>query len=70
MRCPRGIELEKVHDDALRNYEESLNANRTGVTREWMQSDILDKAVGVQIAYDALTDHIAGCSICQGIPKV
>jgi hypothetical protein len=70
MRCPRGIELEKVHDDALRNYEESWNAHRTGVTREWMQSDILDKAVGVQIAYDALTDHIAGCSICQGIPKV
>jgi hypothetical protein len=70
MRCPRGIELEKVHDDALRNYEESLNANRTGATREWIQSDILDKAVGVQIAYDALTDHIAGCSICQGIPKV
>jgi hypothetical protein len=70
MRCPRGIELEKAHDDALRNYEESLNANRTGVTREWMKSDTLDKAVSVQIAYDALTDHIAGCSICQGIPKV
>jgi hypothetical protein len=70
MRCPRGIELEKAHDDALRNYEESLNANRTGVTREWMKKNILDKAVSVQIAYDALTDHIADCSICQGIPKV
>ena len=69
MRCPKGIELEKAHDDALRNYEESLKAPRTGVTREWIQSDILDKAVGVQIAYDALTDPIAGCSICQGIPK-
>jgi hypothetical protein len=69
MRCPRGIGLEKAHDDALRNYEESLNAARTGVTREWMRRDILDKAVGVQIAYDALTDHSAGCSICQGIPK-
>jgi hypothetical protein len=70
MRCPKRIELEKGHGDALRNYEESWNAIRTGVTREWMQGDILDKAVGVQIAYDALTDHIAGCSICQGIPKV
>lgn len=70
MRCPKRIELERAHDDALRNYEESLNVATTGVTREWMQIDILDKAVGVQIAYDALTDHIAGCSICQGIPKV
>jgi hypothetical protein len=70
MRCPRGIELEKAHEDALRIYEESLNVDRTGVTREWMRRDSLDKAVGVQIAYDALTDHIAGCSICQGIPKV
>jgi hypothetical protein len=69
MRCPKGIELERAHDDALRIYEESLNATRTGVSREWMQTDILDKAVGVQIAYDALTDHIAGCSICRVIPK-
>jgi hypothetical protein len=69
MRCPKGIELERAHDDALRNYEESLSATRTGVTREWMRGDILDKAVGVQIAYDALTDHIAGCSICRGTPK-
>jgi hypothetical protein len=68
MRCPKGIELEKAHDDALRIYEESLNADRTAVTREWMRMDILDKAVGVQIAYDALTDHIAGCSICH-VPK-
>ena len=70
MRCPKGIELEKAHDDALRIYEESLNAAKTGVTREWMQSDILDKAVGVQVAYDALNDHITGCSICRGVPKV
>ena len=69
MRCPKGTKLEKAHDDALRNYEESLNADRTGVTREWVRSDVLDKAEAVQIAYDALTDHIAGCSICQGIPK-
>jgi hypothetical protein len=68
MRCPKGIELEKAHGDELRNYEESLSAPRTDVTREWMQH-ILDKAVGVQIAYDALTDHISGCSICRGIPK-
>ena len=66
MRCPKGIELERVHDDALRNYEESLNANWTGVTMDWIRSDILDKAVGVQIAYDALSDHIAACSICRG----
>ena len=66
MRCPKGIELEKIHDDALRIYEESFNPARTGVTREWTRSDILDKAVAVQIAYDALTDHIAGCSICRG----
>jgi hypothetical protein len=70
MRCPRGIELENAQDDALSNYEESLNAARTGVVRELMTRAILDKAVGVQIAYDALIDHIAGCSICQGIPKV
>jgi hypothetical protein len=68
MRCPKGIELEKTHDDALRIYEESLNADRTGVTREWVRSDVLDKAEAVQIAYDALTDHFAGCSICQ-VPK-
>jgi hypothetical protein len=65
MRCPKGIELEKAHDDALRNYEESFNAAWTGVTREWMQCDVLDKAVGVQLAYEALNDHIAGCSICR-----
>jgi hypothetical protein len=68
MRCPKGIELEKAHDDALRIYEESLNADRTGVTREWVRSDVLDKAEAVQIAYDALIDHIAGCSICH-VPK-
>jgi hypothetical protein len=66
MACPERIELDKAHDNALRNHEMSLNAARTGVTREQMKEDTLDKAIAVQNAYDALTGHIKGCPICEG----
>jgi hypothetical protein len=65
MICPEKIDFETVHNNALRDHEESLNAARNGVTREHMQRDTVDKAVAVQNAYDALTGHIKGCPICQ-----
>jgi hypothetical protein len=66
MACPERTELETAHNDALRIHEQSLNTARTGVTRDQMQGDTLDKAVAVQNAYDALTGHIKGCPICEG----
>jgi hypothetical protein len=66
MACPERIELEKAHDNALRNHENSLKAARIGVTSEQMQNHTVDKAVAVQNAFDALTGHIKGCPICEG----
>jgi hypothetical protein len=67
MLCPERIELEKAHESARRDHEESLNAPRTGVTREQMRRDTVDEAVAVQSAHDALTGHIKGCPICADI---
>ena len=66
MACPERIEVDNVHDSALRNHEQSLNATRTVVTTGQMQKDTVDKAVAVQNAYDALTGHIQGCPMCEG----
>jgi hypothetical protein len=66
MACPERFELDKAHDNALRNRKESLNAASTGAAREQTSGDILERAVAVQNAYDALTGHIKGCPICEG----
>lgn len=65
MTCAEKIDLETTHNNALRDHKESLNAARTGVTREQTQKDTVEKAVAVQSAYDALTGHVKGCPICQ-----
>jgi hypothetical protein len=67
MLCPERSELEKAHESARRDQKDDLINPRTGVTREQMERDTVDKAVAVQSAYDALTGHIKGCPTCADI---
>jgi hypothetical protein len=65
MRCPKGIQLEKDHDRALRVYLEAAAAVRLRDRKKELSRGAMDKAVVVQVAYDEMSAHFSACPICQ-----
>jgi hypothetical protein len=65
MRCPKGIQLEKDHDRALRVYLQAAAAVKLSDPNKELSQRALDKAVLVQIAYDEMSAHFSACPTCQ-----
>jgi hypothetical protein len=52
MRCPKGIQLEKDHDRALRVYLQAAAAVKLSAPDKELSRGAMDKAPPVQVAYD------------------
>jgi hypothetical protein len=65
MRCPKGIQLEKDHDRALRVYLEAAAAVKLSDPNKELSRGAMDKAVLVQVACGAMSAHFSACPICQ-----
>jgi hypothetical protein len=65
MRCPKGIQLEKDHDRALRVYLEAAAAVKLRDPNKELGRGAMGKAVLVQVAYDEMSAHFSACPICQ-----
>jgi hypothetical protein len=65
MRCPKGIQLERNHDRALRVYLEAAAAVKLGDPNKELSRGAMGKAVLVQVAYDEMSAHFSACPICQ-----
>jgi hypothetical protein len=65
MHCPKGLELEEVHDIALRLYLEAAAAVKLSAPNEELSRIARDKAALVQSTHDELIAHIQDCPICQ-----
>jgi hypothetical protein len=65
MRCPKGTQLEKDHDRALRVYLQAAAAVKLSAPDKELSRGAMDKAPPVQVAYDEMSAHFSACSICQ-----